>query len=295
MTNDEQLRNSAQASLISPRLVSRVWGGERLAALGRSADVTPPIGEAWFGEIGSKNQPLVKLLDVADRLSVQVHPTDALAAELHGAGSIGKREAWVILDAAPGAHLLLGRDPAVSADQLQSALESGSDVAPLLAKIPVAAGDVLDVPPGTLHALMPGLLVWEVQQPSDRTYRVSDWGRSSSERPLHQAEALRAVNVAATAQQLTSLDWEVAGMRTMITNDAFAVTVVVGPWSEPMQLPHGAIVTLINRASASGAVNNAAGRVAGLALQPLQSALLTDGSASLKIPSGVALLFASHP
>ncbi len=295
MTNDEQMRNSAQASLISPRLVSRVWGGERLAALGRSADVTPPIGEAWFGEIGSKNQPLVKLLDVADRLSVQVHPTDALAAELHGAGSIGKREAWVILDAAPGAHLLLGRDPAVSADQLQSALESGSDVAPLLAKIPVAAGDVLDVPPGTLHALMPGLLVWEVQQPSDRTYRVSDWGRSSSERPLHQAEALRAVNVAATAQQLTSLDWEVAGMRTMITNDAFAVTVVVGPWSEPMQLPHGAIVTLINRASASGAVNNAAGRVAGLALQPLQSALLTDGSASLKIPSGVALLFASHP
>ena len=295
MTNDDQMRISAQASLISPRLVSRVWGGERLTALGGSAAAAPPIGEAWFGEIGSQNHPLVKLLDVADRLSVQVHPTDALAAELHGAGSIGKREAWVILDAAPGAHLLLGRDPAVSADQLQSALESGSDVAPLLAKIPVAAGDVLDVPPGTLHALMPGLLVWEVQQPSDRTYRVSDWGRSSSERPLHQAEALRAVNVAATAQQLTSLDWEVAGMRTMITNDAFAVTVVVGPWSEPMQLPHGAIVTLINRASASGAVNNAAGRVAGLALQPLQSALLTDGSASLKIPSGVALLFASHP
>ena len=295
MTGDNQTPGSAGASLIMPRLVSRVWGGERLTALGSSAATTPPFGEVWFGEIGSKNQPLVKLLDVADRLSVQVHPTDALAAELHGAGSIGKREAWVILDAAPGAHLLLGRDPAVSADQLQSALESGSDVAPLLAKIPVAAGDVLDVPPGTLHALMPGLLVWEVQQPSDRTYRVSDWGRSSSERPLHQAEALRAVNVAATAQQLTSLDWEVAGMRTMITNDAFAVTVVVGPWSEPMQLPHGAIVTLINRASASGAVNNAAGRVAGLALQPLQSALLTDGSASLKIPSGVALLFASHP
>ena len=295
MTKEEQLPSSAQSSRITPRLVSRVWGGERLTALGSSAAAAPPIGEAWFGEIGSQNHPLVKLLDVADRLSVQVHPTDELAAELHGAGSIGKREAWVILDAAPGAHLLLGRDPAVSADQLQSALESGSDVAPLLAKIPVAAGDVLDVPPGTLHALMPGLLVWEVQQPSDRTYRVSDWGRSSSERPLHQAEALRAVNVAATAQQLTSLDWEVAGMRTMITNDAFAVTVVVGPWSEPMQLPHGAIVTLINRASASGAVNNAAGRVAGLALQPLQSALLTDGSASLKIPSGVALLFASHP
>ena len=281
--------------IISPRLVSRVWGGERLTALGPAGSATPPIGEAWFGEIGSQNQPLVKLLDVADRLSVQVHPTDALAAELHGTGSIGKREAWVILDAAPGAHLLLGRDPAVSADQLQRALESGSDIAPLLAKIQVTAGDVLDVPPGTLHALMPGLLVWEVQQPSDRTYRVSDWGRSSSERPLHQAEALRAVNVAATAQRVERLDWEISGTRTMITNDAFAITVVVGPWSEPMQLPHGAIVTLISKATVSGAVRGATGRVAGLALQPLQSAHVAEGSAAIEIPRGVALLFASHP
>jgi mannose-6-phosphate isomerase class I len=283
------------ANIISPRLVSRVWGGGRLAALGPAGAATLPIGEAWFGEIGPQNQPLVKLLDVADRLSVQVHPTDALAAELHGAGSIGKREAWVILDAAPGAHLLLGRDPAVSADQLQHALESGSDVAPLLAKISVTAGDVLDVPPGTLHALMPGLLVWEVQQPSDRTYRVSDWGRSSSERPLHQAEALRAVNVAATAQRVERLDWGIPGTRTLITNDAFAVTAVVGPWSEPMQLPHGAIVTLISNASTSGAASGAVGRVAGLTLQLLQSANVAQGSAAIEIPRGVALLFASHP
>ena len=286
---------NASIRLLAPRLVGRVWGGGRLAALGPAGAATPPIGEAWFGEIGSQNQPLVKLLDVADRLSIQVHPTNALAAELHGAGSIGKREAWVILDAAPGAHLLLGRDPAVSADQLQHALESGSDVAPLLAKIQVTAGDVLDVPPGTLHALMPGLLVWEVQQPSDRTYRVSDWGRSSSERPLHQAEALRAVNVAATAQGVARLDWEVPGTRTMITNDAFAVTVVVGPWSEPLQLPHGAIVTLISSPLMSGAVSGATGRVAGLTLQMLQSAHVAEGSAAIEIPRGVALLFASHP
>ena len=291
MTNDDQVPHSATASLITPRLVSRVWGGERLAALGRSADVTPPIGEAWFGEIGSQKHPLVKLLDVADRLSVQVHPTDELAAELHGAGSIGKREAWVILDAAPGAHLLLGRDPAVRAEQLQHALESGSDVAPLLAKISVTAGDVLDVPPGTLHALMPGLLVWEIQQPSDRTYRVSDWGRSSSERPLHHAEALRAVNAAATAQRVARLDWEAPGTRTLIGNDAFTVTVVVGPWSDTMPLPHGAVATLISSAPTIGVT----GLVAGLALQPLQSALLAAGLAAIAIPSGTALLFASRP
>jgi mannose-6-phosphate isomerase len=291
MTRDDQTPNSTGASLAPPRLVSRVWGGERLTTLGGSAAATPPIGEAWFGEIGSQNQPLVKLLDVADRLSVQVHPTDALAAELHGKGSIGKREAWVILDAAPGAHLLLGRDPGVSAEQLQRALESGSDVAPLLAKISVTAGDVLDVPPGTLHALMPGLLVWEVQQPSDRTYRVSDWGRSSSERPLHHAEALRAVNVAATAQRVARLDWEAPGTRTLIGNDAFNVTVVVGPWGEPMQLPRGAIATLISRAATSDVI----GRVAGLTLQPLQSALVRGGAAAIEIPSGAALLVASRP
>ena len=291
MTNDDQVPHSATASLVTPRLVSRVWGGERLVSLGSSAAVTPPIGEAWFGEIGSQKQPLVKLLDVADCLSVQVHPTDELAAELHGAGSIGKREAWVILDAAPGAHLLLGRDPAVSAEQLQRALESGSDVAPLLAKISVAAGDVLDVPPGTLHALMPGLLVWEVQQPSDRTYRVSDWGRSSSERPLHQAEALRAVNVAATAQQVARLDWEAPGTRTLIGNDAFTVTVVVGPWSEQVQIPRGAIATLISSVPVVGVTS----RVAGLALQPLQSALVAEGPAAIAIPLGVAILFASRP
>lgn len=283
------------ATIISPQLVSRVWGGERLSGLGGSAAATPPIGEAWFGEIGSQNQPLVKLLDVADRLSVQVHPTDELAVELHGAGSIGKREAWVILDAAPGAHLLLGRDPAVSVELLQHALDSGSDVAPLLAKLSVTAGDVLDVPPGTLHALMPGLLVWEVQQPSDRTYRVSDWGRGSSERPLHHAEALRAVNTAATAHRLAGLHWEIAGAQTLIANDAFAVTAVIGPWSEPMQLPHGAIATLISSPSMSGTASNVAGRIAGLALQPLQSALLTEGSTSIEIPRGSALLLASRP
>jgi hypothetical protein len=81
----------------------------------------------------------------------------------------------------------------------------------------------------------------------------------------------------------------------MITNDAFAVTVVVGPWSEPMQLPHGAIATLISSPSMSGVVSGAVGQIAGLTLQPLQSAHVAEGSAAIEIPRGVALLFASHP
>jgi mannose-6-phosphate isomerase class I len=183
----------------------------------------------------------------------------------------------------------------VSADQLQHALESGGDVVPLLATIGVVAGDVLDVPPGTLHALMPGLLVWEVQQPSDRTYRVSDWGRSNNERPLHQAAALRAVNVAATAQRLPRLNWETPGATTLVKNDAFAVTAVVGPLNESIHLPHGAIATLIRDLSQREAGNGVIGRLAGVSLQPLQSARVAEGSVAVEIPGGAALLFASRP
>ena len=168
-----------------------MWGGTRLAGLFPDAAPQVPaqvrpaqvrIGEAWFGEIGDQ-RPLVKLLDVQDRLSVQVHPDDALASALHGAGSLGKHEAWIILEAAPDAHLLLGRDTNVEPARVDAALETGEDVAPLLARVAVSSGDVLDVPPGTLHALMPGLLVWEVQQPSDLTYRVSDWGETAARDP----------------------------------------------------------------------------------------------------------------
>ena len=106
------------AKPIAPRLVPRVWGGTRLRALG-TADAlggsdresrTAPIGEAWFGDANeTPGTLLVKLLDVRERLSVQVHPDDRLAARLHGPGAMGKHEAWVILDAAPGAELLLGQ------------------------------------------------------------------------------------------------------------------------------------------------------------------------------------------
>lgn len=292
MTHDDRPAGVATAHLITPRAVPRVWGGTRFADRAQSGGSapSPAIGEVWFGDLDAGGHPLVKLLDVADRLSVQVHPTDALAAELHGPGAIGKREAWVILDAIPGAHLLLGRGASVRPDELRRALEAGDDVAPLLASVPVAAGDVLDVPPGTLHALMPGLLVWEVQQPSDRTYRVSDWGRRSDERPLHRSEALRAVDTDATSQLVARLDWDSPGVRVLLRNEAFVVTVAVGPWSEPIHLADGATATLVSRTPASDAI----GRVAGLSLRPLQSARLTAGSVALDLPLGAALLVASR-
>lgn len=277
--------------LITPRLVPRVWGGERLKQI-VGGDATQhfaagePIGEAWFGEIADQ-RPLVKLLDVQERLSVQVHPDDALATELSDASAIGKHEAWVILDAAPGAHLLLGRDPSVSAEQISAALTSGGDLEALLARIPVQAGDALDVPPGTLHALMPGLLVWEVQQPSDLTYRVSDWGRQHSDRPLHLREARRATDPAATVRRLEGIDWTKPGICSITMNRAFTVSAVVGPWSGELVTPNGATLTLITRDGAAAQV-----QVGGIELHSLQSASCEERSTSLTIPVGATLLVA---
>ena len=277
--------------LIAPRLVPRVWGGTRLTKIVggdavRRTEGGEPIGEAWFGEIGG-SRPLVKLLDVHDRLSVQVHPDDSLAAELNGAGAIGKHEAWVILDAAPGAHLLLGRDAAVSAEQISAALKGGEEIEPLLARIPVKAGDALDVPPGTLHALMPGLLVWEVQQPSDLTYRVSDWGRNRADRPLHHSEARRATDPSATVKHLQTIDWTKSGICVITMSRSFEVRAVVGPWSGALDTPRGATLTLITRVTGDAQV-----QVGGVTLHALQSALCEERSTSLTLPAGVALLIA---
>ena len=250
------------------------------------------IGEAWFGEIGDR-RPLVKLLDVHDRLSVQVHPSDALAAELHGAGSLGKHEAWIILEAAPDAHLLLGRDPNVEPFRVDAALENGEDVAPLLARVAVSPGDVLDVPPGTLHALMPGLLVWEVQQPSDLTYRVSDWGRNSSERPLHHAEARRATHSDAVAQRISTIDWLSPGHHRILAGPEFQIAAVIGPWSGDLATPLGATATLVTQVPTSAQfAGGSVVMVGGVSMSALQSINAPVGIHAVSLPPGAALLIA---
>jgi mannose-6-phosphate isomerase len=161
-----------------------------------------PVGEIWvsgddatlpdgrtLAEAGIANSvPLVKVLDVAAQLSVQVHPDDPLARELHGPRAVGKHEAWVVLEAEPDASVGLGLvDPRRAED-----LFSGDRalVVAALGLSPVTAGTIIDVAPGTVHAPAAGVLLYEVQQRSDLTYRVFDWGRS---RPLHLVEARRAI------------------------------------------------------------------------------------------------------
>lgn len=156
------------------------------------AEVLPELGEAFLGRAvveryGPRLPLMVKFLDTADWLSVQVHPDDAYArAHEAQTGWLGKAEAWVVLEAEPGAQVIYGVKRPVTREELRAAAQDGT-ILKLLNFVPVQQGDVIYVPPGTIHALGPGLLVYEVSQRSDLTYRLYDYGRG---RELHLDRAL---------------------------------------------------------------------------------------------------------
>lgn len=132
---------------------------------------------------------LIKFLDAKENLSVQVHPSPEYAAA-HGDAYL-KSEAWYIIDHEPGAVIYKGLAPGTTPEMLRAALEANTDeaVVPLLNAIPAKKGDCHYLPSGTLHALGAGVLVAEVQTPSDTTYRVYDWGRTDRELHIEQAMA----------------------------------------------------------------------------------------------------------
>jgi mannose-6-phosphate isomerase len=143
----------------------------------------------------SKFPLLVKLLDANRRLSVQVHPPDAYA-RVHEGGELGKAEMWYVLYAKPGAELIYGLAQRTTPKAFRAALEA-DELSPLLHRLPVKPGDAITVPTGTLHALLEGIVVAEIQQNSDTTYRVYDWGRLGADgnpRPLHIDKALEVIN-----------------------------------------------------------------------------------------------------
>jgi mannose-6-phosphate isomerase len=214
-----------------PRLLGKLWGGRRLEGLGKALPPGAAVGESWElydDEQGSapvaqgpaagrslrelsalwgerlcgpghaawqaRFPLLIKLLDASADLSVQVHPDDALAARLAGPGFKGKSEVFVVLHAEPGARMLSGFKPGVDAAAVRAALAAGA-LEPLLNSVPVAAGDVLDIPAGRPHGIGGGCLVAEVQQNSELTYRLWDYQRLENGQPreLHVEQALQAL------------------------------------------------------------------------------------------------------
>ncbi|HEY9525902.1 MAG TPA: type I phosphomannose isomerase catalytic subunit [Anaerolineales bacterium] len=185
-----------------------VWEGDVIEAgslAGKTiGDAAQEYGDDLLGaktssRTGTRFPLLIKLLDCAEWLSLQVHPNDQLAVQLEGPGQFGKTEAWHILDAKPDARLIAGLKADTPPDQLAESIRTGT-VIEHVQYVDVKQGDTVFMPAGTLHALGPGLLVYEVQQTSDWTYRVYDWGRPATEkRPLHIEKSIRATRMDFTA------------------------------------------------------------------------------------------------
>lgn len=214
---------------LTPTLHVKVWGGRRLeSALGKRLPTPEPYGESWelhdtavvaggplagrtLGEllaergaalVGPGHNPadglplLAKLIDASEWLSVQVHPDDAQARALEGQPR-GKTEAWYILAAEPGARLVIGVQLGTSREQLAQAIREGT-LEHLLVYADVAAGDALFIPAGTVHAIGSGILLYEIQQSSDTTYRLYDWGRLDLDgrpRALHIEKGVQVANL----------------------------------------------------------------------------------------------------
>jgi len=178
-----------------PDDVSEVTNG---ACAGRNLH---ELVKAWGSRLLGRARPeqgrfplLYKFIDANQVLSVQVHPDDALAAEFDES-DVGKTEMWYVIDARPGAKLVGGVQPDATVETFREAIEATA-LEPLLVGVPVRAGDVLFVSPGTVHAIGEGIVLAEIQQNSDLTYRVYDWGRLGRDgkpRPLHIEKALESI------------------------------------------------------------------------------------------------------
>jgi mannose-6-phosphate isomerase len=213
-----------------PLFMPRVWGGRKLESLfGKPLPPDQPIGESWeitdrpdavsviahgplagrtlrwlmeqhrravLGPEAADTGPfplLVKILDARETLSVQVHPPASVAAPL---GGEPKTEMWHIADATPEAALFAGLKRGVTRADFERRLADGS-VADCLHRLPVKTGDAMFLPSGRLHAIGGGNVIFEIQQNSDTTYRVFDWGRKGLDgkpRELHVAQSLASID-----------------------------------------------------------------------------------------------------
>ena len=222
--------------LLERRLSRRLWGGNQLATyLGiEEQQGGEPLAESWqvFEENRIRNGPfegrtlaevasesgawllgtaslarygnkvplLAKFIDAAKPLSIQVHPDDAYAKRHEAAtGHLGKAEAWYILASGPGAQVIWGFEREMTAEGVRSAVEAG-ELERFVNHIDVSPGDVIYNPEGTVHAIGANIFLFEIQQASDLTYRLYDYGRKDAagrERDLHLEQALEVASFAA--------------------------------------------------------------------------------------------------
>ncbi len=245
-----------QAFSLTPEYRDYVWGGNRLRP-GHS-----PVAEAWIvyehdriasgllagrtlaeaattyreallgrravQRTGTRFPLLIKLLDCAQWLSLQVHPNDEQAVRMEGVGQFGKTEAWHILEAQPNAEILCGLRPGVTHEALAQAVRNGTLV-DQMQHLSLQNGDSILISPGMIHAIGPGILLYEIQQTSDITYRVFDWNRPAAEgRKLHIEQSLAVADVNARGQVRPQPQLGDGDQRELVTCSYFTLQLLTG-------------------------------------------------------------------
>ena len=187
--------------LLAPILKDYICGGTRLKTeFGFESD-EEKVAEAWMlsshkdGQNVDECPILVKLIDARDKLSVQVHPNDEYAYRVEG--EPGKTEMWYIVDCEEGAHLIYGFKKEISKEEFERRIRENM-LDDVMNYVPVHKGDVFFIPSGTLHAIGAGILIAEIQQSSNTTYRVSDYGRLGADGKLRQLHIEKALDVTET-------------------------------------------------------------------------------------------------
>jgi mannose-6-phosphate isomerase len=261
---------------LKARAVQKPWGRRALpAAFGRRRS-DAPVGEIWFEPPGGRALPLlVKYIFTAEKLSVQVHPNDA-QAQARGQGN-GKSECWYILDAEPGAVIGLGFKAPVDAETLREAALDGS-IEELMDWKPARAGDFFHVPPGTVHAIGAGVSLIEVQQHSDITYRLYDYGRP---RELHLDDALAVASPLPYPQEQAARVQK-GRCRTLVTCPHFQLEYI----------GHGGPVERIRERERWVLPLRGTARIHGLTARVGECLLVSPG-ASLEVSEGGAILMAA--
>ncbi|MBX9727423.1 MAG: class I mannose-6-phosphate isomerase [Sphingopyxis sp.] len=222
---------------LTTRIVEKPWGRSDLPlAFGEHGGRR--IGEIWFERADGEPLPLLaKFLFTSERLSIQVHPDDASARATGMAN--GKDECWLVLDAEPDAHIGVGPTRPLDRAELRAAALDGS-IEALMDWRPARAGDFIYNPAGTIHAIGPGLCVLEVQQPSECTYRLYDYGRP---RELHLDEAVAVASLGPAHDPRDRHVGQERGGLTLVDGPKFGLHHVRGQ-ELPADLPEGPLLIL---------------------------------------------------
>lgn len=247
------------------------WGSIDLLPWNDTSTDGKPVGELWFQRMDAAAPTtalLLKLLFTTEPLSVQVHPDDAFARSIGLAN--GKTEAWYILSAGPDAQIARGLKHMLSSFQLRSAIADGS-IVDMLQWHPARAGDVVFVPAGTIHAIGAGIILAEIQQRSDATFRLFDYGR---QRELHVDHAVAVAVAGAAPRQSPPLQFDEA--RKAVVVDAHFVL-------EQLEFLPGSIWTIeVERESWLLAIGGSA-RIGSIKLTPGEAIFAKDGRADIEV------------